>query len=88
MASAAPAAKSIRRLRQEADKFLELVNSPLSKSPAPDMAGITDKLTLLKLVIDPICDDVDAIINMVLEELDVISTSPRAVAFVKITKAI
>lgn len=87
MAVAAPIAKNIRALRQEVDKFCSLM-PPISKTPAPDMSGITDKLQLLKLIVAPIVADVERIIDAVQMELDVCDSSAAAVNFVKVTKGI
>jgi hypothetical protein len=87
MAVAAPIAKNIRALRQEVDKFCALM-PPISKTPAPDMTGISDKLQLLKLIVAPIVADVERIIDAVQLELDVCDSSTTAVNFVKVTKAV
>ena len=87
MAVAAPIAKNIRALRQEVDKFCSLM-PPISKTPAPDMTGITDKLQLLNLIVAPIVADVERIIAAVQMELDVCDSSTAAVNFVKVTKGI
>jgi hypothetical protein len=87
MSIAAPIAKNIRSLRQEVDKFCTLM-PPISKTPAPDMSGISDKLQLLKLIISPIVADVERIIDAVQMELDVCDSSAQAVNFVKITKSV
>lgn len=46
MSEAAPLAKSIRALRQAVDVYCTLM-TPVSKSPTPDMTGITDKLKVM-----------------------------------------
>jgi hypothetical protein len=87
MELAAPAAKRIRDVRAAVEHIAKLM-APLDRTPTPDIAGVSDKLSLLKMVVRPIVTDALRILDAALVELDALDELGKAVEFVRGVKAI